>query len=185
MHLDVVANLLAIGTVGVSTYLFFADDLRRWAFFGYRPTAVMLLVDPQTRKCILVKHKSSPYWHFPQGTVYGSDLNSLVAQTILRELGLSELDFKFVKTAFLGVIHKDVARKYLEKYRSGSISLLPFQGKAYLGCLVHVHASKKLTSKLGYDIFGVKLTSITQALRLIDPRKKAYITRSKILADLL
>lgn len=184
MYLGEIANFLALATFSVSIYLFFADDLRRWAFFGFRPTAVMLLVDPKSNKCLLVKKGPNTFWYFPQGTIYGPDLNSTVKETVARELGLSDLDYKFIKTVFLGVVRKDDRRKYSQKHSSGAVSFLPFQGKSYLGCLIFVNLAKKLAIKKGYDIKETRVVTLAQALKIIDPQKAALLRRSSVFLDL-
>ena len=38
-------NLISIITIIISVYIFFTDLFRRWLFFGYKPTAIVIVMD--------------------------------------------------------------------------------------------------------------------------------------------
>lgn len=176
--LSLVANLSGLATLALSLYIYFSDPLRRASFFGYRPTAVIILTD--SKSVILIRnHENNRFWYFPQGTIYSSDINQVVNETLNRELAISTIYYKFYKTVLLGQIKNSKDRQLDRKYQpSGEISLFKStRGKVYLGCLVKANLRTIIhKARLGYGVANIKIVSPKQALKLIDPAKARFVS---------
>lgn len=156
-------SVLETGLVLFALFLFFIDPIRRWNFLGYRPTAVMGLVDPLNKKVLLVKNKGA--WTFSQGGIYEENIYLTTLNILKRELGLSEASFKLINTIPLGAIKID--RRLLVRARISTFSLFPYlRGKGYLGCLIRMKTEGLQYTK-GPDIEDVKICSLEEARKLI------------------
>src|SRR5687767_11521502 len=84
--LNFLEPLIAVPAIFLSLYIFFKDPLKRWTFFGYLPTAVLIIFDPKTKETLLVSNKNT--LGFPQGGIFNSDVTQAVEKTLRRELGI-------------------------------------------------------------------------------------------------
>lgn len=166
--LDLIVNLMSLIAILLSIYVFLTDQFRRWLFFGYKPTAIVLII-----RRGMAHNASRDYpWNFPQGGIYSSDLNVTVNNILSREFRLEPQMYDFEKTIVLGV-KKIRERKIYDKYHFGSFSLFSFfKGKGYIACVVYANLKsvmKKIVPGQGLD--GIKIVNFDQALKMIDPQK--------------
>lgn len=157
--------------------LFFFDPIRRWNFFGYRPTAVMVMFDPKIRKVLLVRKGPEPWYAFSQGGIYNPDLNFSSKEILRRELGLDENRYSLRYTQNLGRV-KINDREYTKRSRIHTISIVRnLRGKGYIACYIRTNlANIEKDIKLGEDITEFKVVSLDEARALItepDPYKEA------------
>ena len=116
----------------VLIFVFFLDPIRRWNFFGYRPTAVIGMFDADTEKVLL--SKVNDVWSFNQGGIYEENIYLTVNEILRRELALPEYCFRLMCTKPLGVIRIH-ERRLITRPRITSISLFSdIRGKGYLAC---------------------------------------------------
>jgi hypothetical protein len=134
---DILSIFLATSTIIFSVYVYFRDPLARWQFFGYRPTAVVFLFDPDERKVLMIKsNMKGGYWHFPQGAIYEGEVSTYVEQTIKRELGISNWYYDFTDVRVMGTIKRSNKRR-LKNNSLGVLSLRSrLIGKGYVACFV-------------------------------------------------
>lgn len=162
--------------------IFFMDSIRRWNFFGYRPTAVMGIFDPHLGRVLLAKVNGA--WSFNQGGIYENNIYSMAKEILKRELGISETRFKLVYTKPLGSVRMK-NKQLLTRARISSISIFPYlRGKGYLACFMRTNLQNiESEIKLGAGIQEVKIVSIPEARELIksnsteehQPKKQALI----------
>lgn len=173
------ADTLSVITIFLGLILYFKDPLRRWSFFGYKPAVMIMLYDRKSDKVLLVKHSKFDVWYFPQGSIYSTNMNEVVDQTLTREISVPNHLYKFVKTVPLGTIRR--RRSYLNKYYPEMISIFTTtRGKGYLACLCETNLESFLKkSKAGWDVGEVKLFKLAEALEIIDPKKKQLIEDHK------
>lgn len=180
------SDIAGLAALSLGIYLFFSDPMRRWAFFGYKPTALIIFYDPKLKKVLLIEHSHNNIWNFPQGGIYSTQINQVVDEILLREILIPKHLYKFYKTVPLGTIRR-LNWSYSQKYYPGSISLLPaFLGKSYLACLVITDFPKiKKHVKLGFGISSYKILKLGDALRMIEPQKaKVMMSIAEELKDL-
>ncbi len=158
--------LTAIG-IAATVYLFFNDPLRRWRFFGYRPTAIVVLFDSKIKKVLLIQHYD---WAFPQGGIYSDDFYTTVEQTLARELGISTNQYALQNVKPVGT-----AKGLGHHWGPNRASLNTFSlrkslvGKGYLACFVRTDLKKILPKiKIGFGFQKVGLFTPTQAEKLIN-----------------
>lgn len=169
--LDVISNVWSIVEIlafSIVFILFFMDPIRRWNFFGYRPTAIMALFDDKAGKVLLLKKDVEPWYCFSQGGIYNPDLNFSSKEILKRELGLDENKFSLRYTQTLGKVRiRD--REYNKRARISTISMMRnLRGKGYIACYIRTnfdHIDKAVN--LGEDICEFKIVSIAEARKLI------------------
>ncbi len=177
-------NLISIITIIISVYIFFTDLFRRWLFFGYKPTAIVIVMDSVKNDVLIIKRnfahnvKRDFPWHFPQGGIYYSDINGTVNGVLNREFKLDSREYDFEKTVVLGK-KKIKERKIYTKYSFGSFSLFrTLKGKGYVVCIVYANLKNiKKKIKLGFELDAVKIVDFNSALTMIDP-KKAHMLKT-------
>lgn len=162
--------------------IFFNDPIRRWNFFGYRPTAVMGLFDPHLGKIIFSRVNHA--WSFNQGGMYESDIYATVKSILKRELGLSETRFKLVYTKPLGAIRIH-NKQLLTRSRISTISIFKdLRGKGYMGCFIRTNLSEiEPEIRKGAGIQEVRIVTYAEARELVkscttnehQPKKQAFI----------
>lgn len=162
--------------------IFFKDPIRRWNFFGYRPTAVMGIYDPCLEKVLLSKVNGA--WSFNQGGMYENNIYSTVRDILGRELGIPENRFKLVYTKPLGTV-RITNKQLLTRARISTISLFShLRGKGFLGCFVRTNLDN-IEPELhkGAGIQSVRVVSFSEAKALVkkytteehQPRKQQLI----------
>ena len=168
-------SIVALGTIFISAYIFFNDPIRRWRFFGYRPTALMVLVDPKTKKLVLVRTGDS--WSFSQGGIYDSDIYDTVEDILERELSLNPNDYKLFYTKAIGTA--DLSKPWQKNYPVfGGIKFSSeIKGKGYIACLIMLDTSKELVP--GYGVSEIKYATQNEAteifLKEVTNKSKAKI----------
>lgn len=115
-------------------FLFLKDPLRRWTFFGFRPTAVIPLVDPKVEEALLIKKEGENWWSFAQGGLFEKDINAAVANILERELGLPRNSFDLRYPLVLGAQRISGDDYRLKRPILGAISLKKLRGKGYIAC---------------------------------------------------
>ena len=154
-------------------FIFFNDPIRRWNFFGYRPTAIMAIFDPKHKKILLARKDGEPWLAFSQGGIYNSDMNFTVKEILRRELGLDSSRFGLRYTQNLGTI-KINDPELLKRSTLSSISLARgLRGKGYLAC--YIRANLELVEKevqLGEGIAEVKVLDIKEARNKVEEQGK-------------
>lgn len=147
--------------------IFFIDPIRRWNFFGYRPTAVMGLYDPIMEKVLFCKVNGA--WSFSQGGMYQNNIYLTVNNVIKRELGIPETRFKLVFTRPLGTM-RITNPTLIRRARISTISIFStMRGKGYLGCFVRINL-KDIESaiKRGTGVEECRVVSVDEAKKLLD-----------------
>lgn len=159
-------SVVAIATVAISTYIFFNDPIRRWRFFGYRPTALVVLIDPKINSVVFVKNES--IWSFSQGGLYDSDLYDTVEDVLDRELNLDPHDYKLFYTKEVG--KADLTKDWQKNnVIFGGVKLWKrVKGKAYIACFIMIDTKKMGQFSLGYGIDSVELVPLDKAKKFID-----------------
>lgn len=129
--------------------LFFSDPVRRWNFFGYRPTAVMGIFDRKRAKVLLVKARGQ--WTFSQGGIFDPNIIISITQITKRELNAPESSFRLEYTRPLGTIRMHRA---LPRERMNTISIFrKLRGKGYMACYLATDCETvNLTPGHGIDI---------------------------------
>ena len=167
--MEMINNLLNIlqflGLIFV-VVIFFIDPIRRWNFFGYRPTAIVGLFDSNTGKVLFSKVHG--VWSFNQGGIYEENIYLTVNEILHRELGLATYRFRLIYTKAMGsVLIKD--RELLTRPRITSISLSPrLRGKGYMACFAQADLSR-IESEIqkGTGVEEVKVIPIEEAKSLL------------------
>ena len=145
--------------------IFFMDPVRRWNFFGYRPTAVIGLFDPHLGQVLMVKVNGA--WSFNQGGMYQNNIYLTVINILKRELGISETRFKLIYTQPLGAITIK-NKQLLRRARISTISIFNhLRGKGYLGCFVRSNL-KNIETEIhrGAGIQDSRIVAIAEAKKL-------------------
>ncbi|NUM34094.1 MAG: hypothetical protein HUU50_06100 [Candidatus Brocadiae bacterium] len=161
-----VLNILQFLGLAFVVVIFFIDPIRRWNFFGYRPTAIVGLFDSKTGKVLFSKVHG--VWSFNQGGIYEENIYLTVNEILHRELGLATYRFRLIYTKALGsLLIKD--RELLTRPRITSISIAPrLRGKGYMACYAQADLSK-IESEIqkGTGIEDVKVVSVEEARNLL------------------
>lgn len=162
----VIELLVTLPSFLLSIFIFFRDPLRRWRFFGFRPTAILVLYDSSQKKVLLTKKKVG--WAFAQGGIYDSNISQAVEQIAKRELDFesNEMQLRYIRE--LGTIAvKDPYRT--NRVTIGGINLFPhLRGKGYIACFVASDFKRFLKNKkISYSIEAIKPYSIKDARRHI------------------
>ena len=173
----------------VVVFIFFKDSLRRWNFFGYRPTAIMGLLDFKTGKVLMVAKQGDPWFAFSQGGIYNSDINWTAKEILKRELGLEPNLFSLRYTQPLGTIRlRDP--KLLNRATLNSICITSkLRGKGYLACYIRCNL-EGIEQKMvkGEGIGEIKIMSIDEATAFIkkqgQPQTKEHQKQKMILVML-
>lgn len=167
-------SILALLTIIVSAYIFFNDPIRRWRFFGYRPTALIVLLDPVISAVIFVKNDGN--WSFCQGGLYDSDVYDTVEDVLERELNLAPKDYRLFYTKEVG--KADLSKNWQKNnVIFGGIKLWKkTRGKAYIACFVMVDTKKIGEFHLGYGINQIEIVTINEAAKFI---KENVVNTSK------
>lgn len=157
-------SIIALLTIAISTYIFFNDPIRRWRFFGYRPTALIVLIDPKIKKLVIVN--SSGYWSFSQGGIYGSDVYDAVEDILKRELNLNPSDYKLFYTKAVG--KADLTKEWQKNYPvfGGFKFSSDIRGKSYIACYVMIDS--KDIKEPGYGITEIKFVRKNEAIKIFD-----------------
>lgn len=167
--------------------IFFLDPVRRWNFFGYRPTAVLGLFDPYLEKVLMVEVREASgtcVWSFNQGGIYDNNIHVTVSDVLHRELGIDETRFKLLYTEPLGTLRiKDSL--IIKRARISTISIFPqLRGKGYLACYVRSNLKDvEDTLALGEGVTQVRAVDIAEARELVcsvkgaehSPKKQAMM----------
>lgn len=163
-------------------FVFFHDPIRRWNFFGYRPTAVIGIFDPLLEKVIFSKINGA--WSFNQGGMYDSNLFVTVESILRRELGLPDTRFKLSYTRPLGTL-RIRERTLVNRARLSTVSLFSTpRGKGYLACYVRARLDGvEGEIRPGAGVDEVRIVSFDEARRLVredtigehQPRKQKFI----------
>ncbi len=155
----------AITTVLV-IFLFFHDPIRRWNFFGYRPTAVMGLFDPALGKVLFSKINGA--WSFNQGGMYENNIYVTVETILKRELGLPETRFKLSYTRPMGTV-RITEQALVNRARISTVSLFSrARGKGYLACFVRGRLDGvEREMQPGAGVQEVRIVDFDEARRLV------------------
>ncbi len=177
-----VLNLLQFFGLLFVVIIFFMDPIRRWNFFGYRPTAIVGLFDYHTGKVLFSKVHG--VWSFNQGGIYEENIYLTVNEILHRELGLATYRFRLIYTKALGsILIKD--RELLTRPRITSISISPrLRGKGYMACFAQAdlsHVEKEIQKGTGIE--EVKVVTLEEAKTLLkefkndehDAKKQQFI----------
>lgn len=181
---SIISFLLAIPGLILSLYLFFKDPIRKWVFFGFRPTVVLFLFDPKTKKVLLINdHK---VWGLPQGGIYSSNLIESGLQVLSRELSIGHSSVQFRYWKVMGSVR--VVNKYKNKRATiGNISLFSeYRGKGYIAFYVLTNLqsiSKKI--KLGPEIQTFQVVTTDIARKILDSEKNLLINKKKLILKAL
>ena len=183
-NLDFVVNTISLVAILLSIYIFLSDRFRRWLFFGYKPTAIVIVMDIVKNNVLVIRrnlahniNRDYP-WHFPQGGIYSSDINGAVNNILNREFNLQPYMYDFEKTIILGV-KKINERKIYRKYHFGSISLFStFRGKGYVACVIYSDLEKiKKKINFGYGLDEIKIVNFDDSLKMIDSQKAQMLRK--------
>jgi hypothetical protein len=185
-EVDLVANIVSALTLLISLYIFFTDKFRRWIFMGYKPTAMVIVLDYKndktllTRRDAIYKSKRKYMWHFPQGGIFSQDLNSVVDNILEREFEIKPSMYDFHKTLSLGIV-RIRGRSVEKKHFYGWISVFSrVKGKGYVACMVHTDLKKFVKQiKPSFGLNEVRIVDFDKALEMIDPEKKKFLKKYK------
>lgn len=155
----------------LTLFVFFKDPKRRWNFFGYRPTAVMGLVDPDTGEILMIKKVKELWWGFCQGGIYGNNIYDSIAQILKREVGLTNSQeddlYQFRYKIPLGRIKIAGYRMKRATLDTISIRKKPI-GKGYIGCIIYTNLQGiKDRLRPGYGIDKIAIFPIDKVRQLI------------------
>ena len=156
-------------------FIFFKDPLRRWNFFGYRPTAIMGLLDFEEGKVLLAKKNADPWWSFSQGGIYNPDINCTVQEILKRELGLEPTRFGLRYTQSLGCI-KINDPKLVKRATLSSVCITSdLKGKGYIACYIRCNLRGiEEEIKYGEGIEQVEVLSLKEARDRIVKQEEVY-----------
>lgn len=159
--------------------VFFKDPIRRWNFFGYRPTAVMGLFDPHLGKVLLAKANHA--WAFNQGAIYDNNIYAICKDILQRELGISDTRFKLIYTRPLGTVR--ITNKHLlNRARISTISLFRhLRGKGYMACFIRINLKDiEKEIKMGAGVQDFRIVTYEEAKALVkEPTKSTNEHNSK------
>lgn len=146
-------------------FLFFFDPIRRWNFFGYRPTAVMGCFDPTSGKVLFSRINGA--WSFNQGGMYENNIYVTVKNILRRELGISETRYKLSYTRPLGTVRIE-NKNLVNRARISTITIFNTpRGKGYLGCFIRTDLDG-IESEIrpGAGVQEVRVVTLDEARRL-------------------
>jgi len=147
-------------------FLFFKDPIRRWNFFGFRPTAVVGLFDLRLGKVLLAKVNRT--WSFSQGGIYTGNLKTEVKEILASELGLRERMFKLIWNEPLGS-SRIRNKELLNRSRINTFSVMPLIGKGYLACYTKLCLENiQEQVELGEGVKEIVVVTIPEARKLIE-----------------
>ncbi len=178
-------SIIAIFTFGFSLTLFFIDPIRRWRFFGFRPTALVILYDRGLKKVLLIRNQHG--WEFNQGGIYEDNILNTVEHILFRELSLENNQYKLYFVKALGKMWIKDSHEKLQRSTIGGITIArTLQGKGYIGCFVSCDLQKIFSKiKLSHELHGKKIVSLKEAQRIIfawqkvqKPQKLVIITKA-------
>ena len=165
-------------------FLFFMDPIRRWNFFGYRPTAVMGLFDPLLGKVLIARINGA--WSFSQGGMYENNIYITAISVLQRELGIPATRFKLIYTKPMGSVRL-LNKNLIQRARISTISIFPtMRGKGYLACFLRAKLEGiEKEIRMGTGVQEVKVCSIEEAKALVvshaigehQPKKQQIILR--------
>ncbi len=186
---SIVESIAATITIIFTLFLFFNDPIRRWKFFGYRPTVLIVLFDPKIKKILLAK---SVEWTFNQGSIYGQNITETIKETVERELGINSSLYRVYLVNPLGEVSIK-GQKRLTRIALGSISIFPsLRGKGYIGCFLDCDLKKlRKKIKLGFGMEKTGVFTLKQAEEKLlsslgnPPKVKIYKKTFKILSEIL
>jgi len=171
---NIIEPIVTILTIVFSLAIYFRDPLRRWRFFGYRPTAIMVIYDPQTMSVLLIKsNQNKSFWHFSQGGIYTSEINTTIEEIIRRELGIKPGSYRLRYIEEIGTI-KIKNRERSQRDLIGFLSIRrKIQGKGYIACYIQADLEKiKKEIKAGYATTETKIFSVDEAKKLFESKLK-------------
>jgi hypothetical protein len=175
---------LLIGSAILSLYLFFKDPIRRWRFWGYRPTALIFLFSLDQSEMLLIKDYYSGQWLLPQGGVINDSIVATIHATMLREAGLDPYHYAISKIEPLQTLPLS-EQSTQRKQHLGGISIFPeLRGKGYIGCYLNTDTLdiKRIIAERGLTR-QVKLIPTPKALKLL---KESYrITNNPLKFELV
>ncbi len=165
-YLNLVWNIVEPITYFFVILIFFKDPIRRWNFFGYRPTAVMGLFDPGAGKVLLAKANYA--WSFNQGAIYDNNIYAICKDILQRELGLADNRFKLIYTKPLGTVR--ITNKHLlNRARITTISLFRhLRGKGYMACFIRINLNGiEKEIKMGAGVQDFQIVNYDEAKALV------------------
>lgn len=181
-------GVIFIVSLSSALYLFFKDPIRRWSLFGYRPTCILVIFDPKSKKVVLVKRKiQNDKWQFSQGGIYGGDIMSYVESIAERELNLRKEFYRVLYLKVLKVLNTENHIKSDQSYIFGYFSLFKkFKGKGYLACFIEMDLEKyEEKIKLGYGMQKLKITKIEDAEIILNKEKEKDPEKIDLLLQIL
>lgn len=186
---NVVEPITVILTLSISTYVFFKDPLRSRMFFGFRPTAVIILIDPDRKEVLFVLHRfNHNVWQFPQGGIYTPDVVGTIEGIIKRELNIDSNKLELENIYKLRTI-KINGRRISEKNYLGMIKITKeVRGKGYFGCIVHADFNEiKKEIEIGYALKDYKMIKLSQAKKFLKDSnfKKKHPEKYDMTLDIL
>ena len=148
-------------------YIFFSNPTRRWNFFGYRPTAIMGVFDPELEKVVFLK--TNNFWSFSQGGIYQDNVYATAAEVLQRELALPHNKFKLIYTKTLGKIRLN-NKRLLTRARINAFSIYSqLRGKGYIAFFLRTNLKGvKDTLKKGAGIEELRILTFKEARELTD-----------------
>lgn len=171
-------NLIQFMAVVFVVVIFFIDPVRRWNFFGYRPTAIIGMFDATTGKVLF--SKCHGIWSFNQGGIYEENIYLTVNEILHRELGLAAYSFRLIYTRALGtILSRDP--ELITRPRITTISIFPkLRGKGYMACFAQadLNSLESIMHK-GTCIEDVKVVSIEEAKKLLQECQTGENTAKK------
>ncbi|MDQ5981906.1 MAG: MerR family transcriptional regulator, light-induced transcriptional regulator [Patescibacteria group bacterium] len=152
-------SFVTFATILISGYIFFNDPIRRWRFFGYRPSVLVILIDPSLKIVVFVNSGGS--WTFSQGGVYNSDIYEAVEDVLRRDLSLKPDEYRlfYTKVAGKATLSKDWQKNY--PIFGGVAFSSEIKGKAYIACMVMIDS--KMIKEMGYGVSEYKVVDQLEA----------------------
>lgn len=146
--------------------IFFMDPVRRWNFFGYRPTAIMGLFDPILGKVLIAKINGA--WSFSQGGMYENNIYITTINVLKRELGISATRFKLIYTKPMGSVRLK-NKNLIQRARISTISIFrTMRGKGYMACFLRAKLEDiEKDIKMGTGVQEIKVCTIEEAKKLV------------------
>lgn len=157
-------GLLALGGM----FLFFKDPIRRWNFFGYRPTVILVFCDSDF-KTLLINKIGESWVQCPQGGIYTEDIQDAIERTAKKELGLDYNWYQFRYSKILGT-HRIKNSYRMKRDSFGGIKLFPLRGKAYIACYLFCDSLTELPLEKGSDIDNIIITDFSNASKLLQEK---------------
>lgn len=180
-HVSIVADAFGVFSLLLffaGVCLFLADPVKRWVLFGYRPTAVLVLCDPERGTLLLHRKRrradraADDEWSFIQGGAYGKSIDQSVLEILARELGgfrPERYSLRYYKP--FGTIRVDDT--YRSKRSTGNTLSLRRRiiGKGWLGCFLFADLSDLAAeTRPGFDIAEVATFPLAEARVLLQRR---------------